>query len=300
MVINASTYKSGSSISSLDASKIIFPETVYTAYAVGNVTLENGVGVIAYEGESLLEREKRVWSKELNPNTTQPSVSLTFSQAKAYEVGTKITPSYSATFNRGLYTYDDDTGVEVTAWAVTDTSGNSSAATSGSFPEFTVSDGISYKITAKATHNAGIIPHTNMGGEYAEGQITAGTKSATSGTLTGYRNSFYGTLTAKSPLTSSIIRGLASNSGKALANGSSFSVKIPVGAIRVVIAYPATLRDVSSIKDVNGLNAEISSGFTLQTVLVMGANDYAAVLYKIYSMDFASANDIENTYTVTI
>ena len=73
-----------------------------------------------------------------------------------------------------------------------------------------------------------------------------------------------------------------------------------MGALRVVIAYPATLQDVTSIKDVNGMGAEISSGFTKQTVNVEGAGGHKAIAYKVYTMDFAEANDTANTFDVII
>ena len=68
----------------------------------------------------------------------------------------------------------------------------------------------------------------------------------------------------------------------------------------MIIAYPATLRDVTSILDVNGLNAEIKSGFTKTEVQVEGANGFDAIAYKVYTMDYAKANDTANTYKVTI
>ena len=68
----------------------------------------------------------------------------------------------------------------------------------------------------------------------------------------------------------------------------------------MVIAYPATLRDVTSIADVNGMNAEIKTSFTKTTVAVEGANGAAAIDYKVYTLDFANANDAANTYAVTI
>ena len=75
---------------------------------------------------------------------------------------------------------------------------------------------------------------------------------------------------------------------------------MPVGAESVVIAYPATLRNVTSIKDVNGLNADITSAFTASTMEVEGAAGYTAINYKVYRIDFAKANDTANKYTVTI
>lgn len=280
-------------------SQVIFPEGKQTTYEVGKVKLVNGMAELVPPGGTLDDFFNN-FIDEKNPSTTDPSVSLSFPQAKAYEVGTKVTPSYSASLNAGSYTYGPDTGVTASAWAITDTASHSATTASGSFPELTVSDGISYKITAKATHGAGAVPVTNTGNPYTAGQIAAGTKSATSGAITGYRNTFYGTLTAKTDPTSAIIRALAGKSGKALSNGNSFTVTVPVGALRVIFAYPATLRDVTSVKDVNGMNAEIKSSFVKSTVSVEGAGGYTAISYKVYILDFAEANETANKFTVQI
>lgn len=280
-------------------SQVIFPDGASTTYAIGKVKLQNGSAMLVEPGGTLADFFG-VFLDEKNPSTTEPAVSLTFSQAKAYEVGTKVTPSYSASLSAGSYTYGPATGITATAWEVTDTAGNKRTTSSDSFPQLQVVDGISYKITAKATHGAGTIPSTNVpGNTYPAGQITAGTKSATSSAITGYRNTFYGTTTNKNALTPDTIRGLA-KSGKALVDGSSFTVTVPLNALRVVIAYPATLRDLTSVKDVNGMNAEIASGFSKQTLDVYGENGYSAISYKIYTMEFASANDKANKFTVTI
>lgn len=285
-------------IDEVDPSKVIFKDGVQTTYPVGKVTLDNGIAMLIPPGGSLADYFT-AYMDEKNPETTDPSVSLTFSQAKAYEVGTKVTPSFSAVLNPGSYTYGPDTGITPTKWEVTDTKGNSKSTASGSFPEVVVTDGISYKITAKATYGDGTVPITNAKNPYPDGQIKGGTKSATSSAITGYRNSFYGTLTNKDALTSDIARGLT-KSGKALANGNSFTVNIPVGAMRVVIVYPATLRNLSSVKDVNGMNAEIVSGFSYTTLSVEGANKHSAISYKVAYMDFANAVTTANKFTVTI
>lgn len=294
-------------LDSIDASKVVFDEEITTAYKLGNIELVNGVGTLFSKGTNLLQGLKDIFEKELLPAIIQPSVSLTFSQAKAYEAGEYVTPNYAATFNSGSYefgtltTTGTGTGVIITSWEITDTAGNSKDTDSGSFDEIQVEDGMSYKITAKANYGDGLVPITSFKNEYAAGQIKAGSKSATSSAITAYRNSFYGTLAEKSDITSAIVRGLAQKSGKTLANGNSFDVTIPVGAVRIIIAYPADLRDLTSIKDVNGLNAEILSGFTkLPNVLIEGANGYNSIEYKIYIMDYANANDTKNTYKVTI
>lgn len=293
------------SIDKIDASKVVFNEAVTTAYKIGNVELVNGVGTLFAKDTTLLQGLKDIFEKELIPAISQPSVSITFSQAKAYEAGTKLTPSYSASFSSGSYEFGTasgtGTGVTIKSWSVKDTRNNTLTTSSGSFSELQVTDGISYKITATANHSKGLIPITSSKNEYSSGQIQEGSKSATSGAITAFRNTFHGTLTTKSDITSTIVRGLAGKSGKTLSNGNSFTVSVPVGALRVVIAYPATLRNLTSIKDVNGLNAEILSGFTqLSNVNVYGANDYNAIAYKIYIQDFANANDKANTYTVVI
>lgn len=287
------------SIEQVTPDQVIFPNGASTTYQIGKVVLTNGSGTLVAPGGTLADFFNN-FVDEKNPETTDPSVSLTFSQAKAYEVGTKVTPSYSASLNPGSYTYGPDTGITAKSWEVTDTAGHKSTSASGSFAQLQVTDGISYKITAKATYDAGTTPVTNTGNPYNSGKIPAGSKSTTSSAITGYRNTFYGTLTAKSTITSDIVRGLTGKSGKALANGNSFTITIPVGALRVVFAYPATLRDVTSVKDVNGMNAEIASSFTKQTLDVEGANDYTAKSYKVYTLDFANANDKANKYTVQI
>lgn len=287
-------------VDKVDASKVLFGETIYTGYAIGNITLANGKAVLANKGENLLQVMKNIYSKTTYPTTTTPSIALTFEQAGSYEVGTIITPSYSVTFNKGSYSFDADTGVTVTGWKITDTLRNSKTTTSGSFAKFTVTDNTNYTITAEVTYTNGIIPHDNMGGEYPAGQIKAGTAAQTSHAVTGYRNTFYGTLTHKNTLTPGIIRGELHNSGGALSNGSNFMILIPPGAVRVVIAYPASLRPLTSVRDINGLNAEISGSFKYEQFGIEGANDYDPIQYHIYTLDYANANDTENTYSVTI
>ena len=163
-----------------------------------------------------------------------------------------------------------------------------------------VTDSTNYKITAKANYGEGVVANDNLGSDSNPiVKIAAGSATKTSGAITGYRNSFYGTVTEKAEVTSTIIRGLT-KSNKALANGNTFTVAIPVGAVRVIFAYPATLEDVASVKDVNGLNAEIKSAFTKSTVTVAGAGADTGIEYKVYVTDFADPVAKANSYTVKI
>lgn len=283
-----------------NAENVYFDKDLVTTSAVGNITLTNGQATIAATGKNLKQVFDTIFVKEKNPSVTQPSVSVSLAGAGAKEVGTKVTPSYTASFNAGKYEFGPATGCSITSWSVTDTNNAEPLNTAtGSFAEITVADDTNYKVTATGNFSEGVIPVTNVGNEYAAGKIAAGSKSATSSAITGYRNSFYGTLTEKGELTSDIIRSLG-KSNKALANGSTFGITIPVGAMRVVFAYPETLRDVSSVKDVNGLNAEISGAFTKSTLSVEGLNNFQGINYKVYVTDFAEAVATANTYNVTI
>lgn len=284
-----------------NAENVYFAEDLTYTASIGVMTVpSSGSGTIAAAGKNVKDVFASILAKEKNPTASEPAVTITCSQVGAYEAGTKVIPNYTASLSTGSYTYGPETGIVATAWSVTDGTSTKDAA-SGSFDELTVGDVTNYAITATATHGEGSVPKTNLGNEYSAGRIAAGTKSKSTGKITGYRNSFYGTLEAKDgAINSTLVRGLSGKSGKALANGDSFNLSIPVGAIRVIFAYPATLRDVSSVQDINGMSAEIKSAFTMNVVSVEGANGYDAIDYKVYVMDMANANDTENTYKVTI
>ncbi len=282
-----------------NAENVYFDEDLITTSAVGNITLTDGQATIAAAGKNLKQVFETIFVKEENPTKTNPSVTLTFSNGKEYEVGSLVRPNYVATFSSGKYTYGPATGVTVSSWEVTDSDGNILTTDKGSFETITITDDTNYSITAVANYTDGAIPVTNLGNEYSDAQILAGSASATKGGLIGYRNTFYGTLDNKNEMTSATIRGLTPTN-KGLSNGSAIKCPIPVGAYRVVFAYPAELNDLSSVTDTNGLGAEISSGFTKITIDVEGKDKYEAKSYKVYYIDYAEANDVENSYTFTI
>lgn len=270
---------------------------------VGNLTKsQNGTATFATKGKSIAEALTDIFSKRLQPGTpTAPAVTLTFGQAKAYEVGTTVSPTYSASLSAGSYTYGPATGITATSWEITDTAGNTADTATGSFADVVVADNTNYKITAKANYGEGAVAKDNLGSDSNPVvKIAAGSATKTSGAITGYRNTFYGAVTEKAEVTSTIIRGLSGKSNAAWSNGQSFTVNIPVGAVRVIFAYPATLQDVSSVKDVNGLNAEIKSAFTKSAVTVAGAGADAGIEYKVYVTDFAEPVAKANSYTVKI
>ena len=284
------------------AENVYFDEDFVFTKAIGTVTIpSSGSKTVTAAGKNLKEFFASIFAAEQNPSKTDPSVSVTLTGAGSYEVGTKLTPSFSASFEDGKYTYGPEpTGATVSKWEVTSTAGESFDAASGTCAELTVNDGTNYTVTAKATHSAGSYGKTNLGNDSTI-QIAAGTKSKTSSAITGYRNTFYGTMTTKpAEITAADIRGLAGKSGASLANGSVFDVNVVVGAMRTVIAYPATLQDLTSIQDNNDSMSNIVSSFTKTTVSVGGVDNASPISYKVYYMDYANPYDTANKYTVTI
>lgn len=295
--------KPGADISTIPADKVMFDSDLVFTYQFGKYTPTGGKVTVPADNKSLLDVLNDAYSEDKNPTITQPSVGISSSTARAYEVGTSVTPAYSGSFNAGNYEYGPKpTGAAITEWLASNNVTTETKTTqTGTFAAYVVPDGSNYRITIKGTYSDGVIPITALEKPYPAGQIKGTIKMAQSGAITGYRNSFYGTLEDKTmAINSATIRGLAQKSGKALANGNTFTVNIPVGAQVVLIAYPATLRDVTSIKDVNGLNADITSAFTKSAVNVEGAAGYTAISYKVYRLDFAKPNDAANKYTVTI
>lgn len=243
-------------------------------------------------------------SQDSNPTTTQPSVSVSLTGAGAKEVGTEFTPSWSVTLNPGAYSANKDgaqpTGVTATSYTVTDTNSGSADTQSGSFTQFTVADDTSYRVSATVAHTAGAVPTTYLGQPYPDGQIKAGSKSGQSSAVTGFRKGFYGAVSSKAAaIDSAFVRGLSNSTNSAPANGNTWTIQIPVGTLRVAFAYPATLRDVTTVVDA-ATKYDVKTAFTKSTVSVEGANSYSGINYKVYVTDFANPTDSANTYTVTI
>ena len=290
----------------VDATTVILPENITMAgdyTAIGNLTkTKTGTKVFETAGKSVAAALTEILSKRLQPaDPTQPSVSLTFSQAKAYEVGTEVTPSYSASLNAGSYTYGPATGVTASAWEVTDTNGGSATTASGSFAKFTVGDNTSYTITAKATHNAGAIAKDNLGSNSNPvKQIAAGTKSKTSGAVTGYRSYFYGILStdsATTPLTSAIVRGMTNGGAYDAAKALTIKVNGSTTAKRIVVAIPnsSTRSGVTKVMKTDGLATEITAAYvkTANAVDVEGVGGHTAVKYDVWVYEPAAIDSAE-------
>lgn len=268
----------------VDASKVIMPFDITLAGSyeqVGNLSkTKTGTGTFATKGKSVAAALQEILSKREQPKiTANPSVSLTATSG-AKEVGTKVTPTWSAKLNAGSYTYGPATGITAKSWAISDTDGNSATTASGSFPEITVGDDTNYRITAKATYDAGAVAVDNLG-DVSDPviQIAAGSKSANGSYITGYRAWFMYIGESLDTIDSAFIRG---TTNKGSAPSTQNGVTIPAGTKRVMVAIPASGKNLTSVIDVDGMGLDVFGNFTKVNVDVEGLNGYEAASYDIW------------------
>ena len=305
-VFDRTTSKWVACTGNVDAAAVILKDNITLAgnyTQVGNLTkTQSGTATFGTAGKSVEAALIEIFSKKLQPTKTEPAVSITFSQAKAYEVGTKVTPTYSAKLSAGSYTYGPATGVTASAWEVTDTDAHTSTNATGSFAELTVGDATNYKITAKATYGAGAVAHDNLGGASDPVvQIAAGDKQATSGAITGYRSFFYGVVDNTDPLTSAIIRGLTN--GGAYNASKTFTINATSTAKRIVIAVPSSSSraGLTSVILTSAMNTPVTDAYTktARAVKVEGVGGYTAVDYDVWVYQPA-AIDAGEVHKVTL
>jgi len=142
--------------------------------------------------------------------------------------------------------------------------------------------------------NSGPQPIDSKGNNYSS-QLGGATVTDTVNVY-GRRKAFYG---SSNPTGGDSPRDFG-NSLLDPSNGSTFNITIPAGSTRVVFAYPATLRDVSSVKYIEGLNAEVKSVFSQTIENVEGLNGYTAIPYKRYIFTPVTSFSQEVNYQVTI
>lgn len=273
----------------VDASKVIMPMDITLAGSytqVGNLSkTSTGTATFATKGKSVAQTLQEILSKREQPKIkSNPGVSLTASNG-AKEVGTKITPEWSASLTAGSYTYGPATGITPSSWEISDTDGNKASTASGKFAQITVGDTTNYRITAKANYAAGAIAVDNLGDpSNPTVQIAAGSKSASSTYITGYRAWFMYIGESLDEINSAFIRGTSNNgSTPSTQNG----VTIPEGTKRVMIAIPATnAANLTSVIDVDGMGLDVfGSNFTESTVDVEGLDGYQAKPYKVWTAE---------------
>ena len=289
-----------------NATNIYFDNDLTITANIGVQEIDaTGSKVLDTTGKNLKQVLDMILAKRKLPTKTMPSISVSSSECKSYEVGTTVNVNYTTVFNKGSYSYGPDTGIEPNTLSVT-FNGQTLNTNTGTFSGITITDSTKERITAIANYNDGAIPVDNLGNviedtsELDSCQIKSGNTTGYSNYLTGYRNAFYGSSLTEFELNSDNIRGLTANKS----TNNSYKMAIVEGAKFVVIAVPVG-RKVIKVADENAFGTDIFSEFTKSTVLV-GGNDATAdnigsnaKNYNVYVYKPATGLSANN-YTVTL
>ena len=264
-------------------------------------------GYTFVEGTTFSEFVELVSKRTLPPGYTGPTLSIGANPSPTlFEIGTIISPILS----RSLAL--NDAGLEVstelsknsvvisTSWPFTDNSvllGNSAISYVGA---------VTYAEGACKLNNRGVID--------CDGRITAGTIGSNTITFQGTRVAFFAGTTAATPTDSAGVRGLGNTSFNSSDNSTvdatgsapggsvtpNFIITIPIGAVRVVFAYPATSRPVASVRYQELADSEVKANFTMTTVNVEGAGGFASIPYRVYTYTPVEPFSLVNRYKVFI
>lgn len=280
-----------------NANNVYFDKDLtYTANIGVKTVPASGSGTIAAAGKNVQQVFADILAKEKNPTTTQPSASMSSSNIGAKEAGTNVAIQYSISTDPGSYTYGPTTSVTFSSYKAT-FNGETLTDASGTFTSVQVTDTTNLSITGSVDYSDGKVPVTNLGNNYTSGQIKAGTMALSKGTLTGYRNWFYGYKAGGatidvSALDSAKIRALTAQNG-------SFPGTLSTNKMQqMFFAIPKGKKaEVSVANNVNGAPCTVTK---VTDVMVEGANHFDAVAYDVWYVNNAAADGGANTYKITV
>lgn len=285
--------------------------------SIGNYRIGDTIAA----GTSLESVFMNMLSKRLQPSATPtaPAASITLYTdgstkkvtAGVVEVGTTINPYYVASLTAGSYTYGPATGVAATSYSVTSTGRktvdgataetveDSATTASGSFTSFVVDDDTSYSVSVSIEHNEGVPAIDNLGDPAnPEVKIPSGTKTKTSGTVSGYRAWFCGykngtnALADATAITGEQVRALGN-----AANGSWKSSMDVAQMKQMFFAAPKGKGYKPVIKDSATKAPQTVEGPI--TVSVEGKDGFTAIDYDVWYVANASAASGTATLNIT-
>lgn len=272
-------------------------------------------------GTSLQSMLMDMLSQRLQPSATPtaPAASITLymdgstkkKPATTVEVGTTINPYFVASLSAGSYTYGPATGIVASSYSVSstgrktvdgatsETAEDSATTASGAFDSFIVDDDTNYKLSVSIPHNAGAVAQDNLGSaSNPTVQIAAGTKTANSGAVTGYRAWFCGykngtnALANAAAITGAQVRALGN-----AANGSWKSSMNVAQMKQMFFAAPKGKGYKPVIKDSSTKAPQTVEGPI--TVSVEGADGFTAIDYDVWYVANASAASGTATLNIT-
>lgn len=277
-----------------DAANVFFQSDIVATYQFGKYKPDStGSVTIPANGVSVENLFKSGLAEEKNPTATQPSVTLNSENIGAKEVGTKVAIKYNFGTNAGSYTYGPATGVTFSGYSAT-FNGETKTGQSGTFTEVQVTDTTNLSISGTCDSTDGAIPKTNIGNNYAAGQIKAKTHNISKGTLTGFRGWFYGYYNG----TQAIANAATIDSAALRAFGvkTSFPGQLTTNKMKqMFFAAPKGKKASLSISNaVNGAPLTV----TKTSVMVEGANKYDAIEYDLFYVANAVAESGESKWNI--
>ena len=285
-----------------DGSTVISTSRTQEAITVNGVTglgIANGATISA--GTSLDDFVKMVVQKAIPATYTAPTVSIANNGGQAsgnVEAGTTISPKFKATFTKN--DAGDLTSIAIKKGGTEVANGTESPLTYNG--ESIIIGDESITFTASATYGDAPVKTNNLGQESKENWFAGGTVNSGNYTITGKRNLFYGTGVGSVPeVTSDMVRGLT-NKKLAPASGTSFNINVAVGQQYIIIAYPATLRDINNVTYVEANDSGMASSFAKTTINVADARggSNGTMSYKVYTYAMAVPAAAAMTFKVTI
>lgn len=306
-----------------DATNVYFNEDITLAgsyTSVGNVALSSKT--LSAKGKTLAEVMQSIFTKELYPTADLPTLTISGLSDTSGEVGSSFTlPTATLTVSDvGSYTYGPATGIEFSAEGLTLAQGavasatnkktNATAMVAGNTMTLTAVDNstlytdsvITYTFNASGSYTQGAMPVTNLGNDYADVRIAAGTAtaSAKSAKRTGYRYMFAGGTT--SAASSEVVRAFtAKKNSKPTSAGTALEFTAAQGATKVICAYPASWTGTPYF-EMFGLawaeNANFSAKSNIQVADARGTVDgelQGDIAYKVYAWELDTPLAAETT-----
>ena len=270
-----------------------------TVNGVTGLGIENGATIPS--GKSLDEIVKMLVQKAVPATYTMPTVSLGNYGGQAsgnVESGTTITPKLRATFVK------NDAG-DLTSISIKN--GDTSIADGTTSPldytgdDIVIGDEI-ITFVASATYGDAPVKTDNLGNESKDNWFAGGTVVSGNYNIAGQRNMFYGTGVGAIPeLTSDVVRSLT-NKKLNPTQGYTFTFNVEVGQQYIIIAYPATLRDINSVTYVEANDSGMASNFTKTLVDVADARGgtNGTMSYKVFTYSMLVPASAKMTFKVTI
>lgn len=244
------------------------------------------------KGKSLSEVFDTIFTQELESEVTKPSCTITLVGAGSHEVGTVLNPTYTTTFNNGAYTYGPNTGVSATKYTAT-LNGVSVEGVNGGFGTLMVTDGMNIKASLTVNYTEGVLANTNLGNQGTV-RIAAGSCTATSSAIIGYRNMFYKVLENDVTLSSDVVRGWSKQ--RSTSSELVLEANVVSSPTNIVIV---TIDEIDKVLLTSAQNSDITSEFKRESdLMVNGASTGTETLYKVYKYQPASLDSSEK-YKIT-